>query len=78
MKTKILGAVAGLAAIAAVAGAGAGAAEAGKFHRVHDDKICGYTWVKVFPKHVHPKDFHHHHFFTWKQVWKCGRPLFYY
>jgi hypothetical protein len=34
--------------------------------------------VKVFPKHLHGKHFHHHHFFTWKQVWKCGRPLYYY
>lgn len=73
MKTKILGAVAGLAALAAVAGAGAGSAEAGKFHRVHDQPICGYTWVKVYPKHIH-----HKHYFMWKQVWKCGRPLFYY
>lgn len=78
MKTKILGAVAGLAALAAVAGAGAGSAAAHKVHHVHVEPICGFTWVKVYPKHLHGKHFHHHHFFTWKQVWKCGRPLFYY
>lgn len=72
MKTKILGAVAGLAVLAAVAGTGTGSAEAHKYERVRYQPICGYTWVKVFPKKMH------HDFYTWKQVWKCGRHPFYY
>jgi hypothetical protein len=70
MKTKILSAVAGLAALAAIAGAGTTAAEAhGYRHHHYKPYACGYKWVKVYSKYEGHR--------VWKQVWGCGPRIYF-